>query len=47
VVAVGTEDGGPLGAHERVESLEAPLVGERLGLVEATAGPVDAPDTYA
>jgi HAD superfamily hydrolase (TIGR01509 family) len=32
VVAVGTEGGGPLGAHERVESLEDPLVVKRLGL---------------
>jgi len=32
VVAVGIEDGGPLGAHERVESLEDPHVVKRLGL---------------
>ena len=38
VVAVGTGNGGPLGAHERVESLEDPLVIERLGLVEAGVG---------
>ncbi|MGI8511345.1 MAG: HAD family hydrolase [Solirubrobacteraceae bacterium] len=38
VVAVGSEDGGPLGAHERVDSLEDPLVIERLGLDAARAG---------
>ena len=38
VVAVGTDDVGPLGAHERVESLEDPLVVERLGLDEAKVG---------
>ena len=38
VVAVGTEDEGWLGAHERVESLKDPLVVKRLGLVEAGVG---------
>ena len=38
VVAVGTEDEGWLGAHERVDSLEDPLVGERLGLDESRVG---------
>jgi beta-phosphoglucomutase-like phosphatase (HAD superfamily) len=47
VVAVGTEGGGPLGAHERVESLEDPHVVERLGLDEARAGPVCDADIYA
>lgn len=35
VVAVAAADGMPLGAHERVESLEDPLVVKRLGLDEA------------
>ena len=38
VVAVGTEDGGRLGAHEHVESLEDPLVVKRLGLDAARVG---------
>ena len=38
VVAVGTEDGATIGAHERVESLEDPLVIERLGLDAARVG---------
>jgi len=39
VVAVGTDDGGRLGAHERVESLVDPLVGERLGLDRGKPAP--------
>jgi len=34
VIAVGAPDVAPLDAHERAESLEDPLVAERLGLVD-------------
>lgn len=38
VVAVGTADGAPFGAHELVESLEDALVSERLGLDQTWLG---------
>jgi len=34
VIVVGAPDVAPLDAHERAESLEDPLVAERLGLVD-------------